>query len=104
MSLLAAACALHMSPSLRVVHQLRSAAISLVMDTEEPDRAAEDMAEMRAATEIVKRSISRPAAERKALLRKLQVKWHPDRQYGDEASREVTDRHSNFGPTVLQIR
>ena len=88
LTLLAATCALRMSPSLRVVHQLRSAAISLVMDTEEADRAAEDMAEMRAATEIVKRSISRPAAERKALLRELQVKWHPDRQYGDEASRE----------------
>ena len=88
LSLLAAACALHMSPSLRVVHQLRPAAISLVMETEAADRAAEDMAEMRAAEEIVKRSISRPAAERKKLLRDLQVKWHPDRQYGDEASRE----------------
>ena len=50
-------------------------------------RAAEEMAEMRAAREVVKRSISRPAAERKKLLRELQVKWHPDRQYGDEASR-----------------
>ena len=71
-----------------MVHQLRPAAVSLVMDTEAADRAADDMAEMRAATEIVRRSISRPAAERKALLRELQVKWHPDRQYGDDASRE----------------
>jgi curved DNA-binding protein CbpA len=88
LSLLAAVCALRASPSLRVVHQLRPAAVSLVMDTEAADRAADDMAEMRAATEIVRRSISRPAAERKALLRELQVKWHPDRQYGDDASRE----------------
>lgn len=105
LSLMSAAYALHMSPGLRV-DQLKPEAslrtLSLVMETEAADtetagraaedmaagRAAEDMAEMRAAQEIVKRSISRPAVERKKLLRELQVKWHPDRQYGDEASRE----------------
>ena len=81
--------ALRMSPSLVHLSKPEASlrALSLVMSTE-ADRAAEDMAEMRAAEEIVRRSISRPAAERKKLLRELQVKWHPDRQYGDVASRE----------------
>ena len=49
------------------------------------DRAAQE--EMKAAEAIVRQSVKKPPKERKKMLRDLQVKWHPDRQYGDEESR-----------------
>lgn len=106
LSLLAAVCALRASPSLR-----RPTALSLRMavdadttgsgavesttevlqetvGTDVASRTAQEMADIMAAKDIVRRSVSRPAAERKKILRELQVKWHPDRQYGDASSRE----------------
>jgi hypothetical protein len=50
--------------------------------------AAERRAEMVAAREMLRRSVAKPTQERKRILRDLQLKWHPDKQYGDEESRE----------------
>lgn len=98
-SLLAGLCASRMSPRLRAVQQLRPQTCGSPSGHGhrgghggggggKQGSEGHVMAEMRAARGIVKRSISPPAADRKALLRELQVKWHRERPYGDEATRE----------------
>lgn len=51
--------------------------------------SARVVAEIRQAKEEVKRSVAFSDAKRTAILRALQLKWHPDKQYGDEATKEM---------------
>ena len=50
--------------------------------------------ELQAAQLEMQRSVRLPWKERRQLLRELQVKWHPDRQYGDvdEGTREEANK------------
>ena len=44
--------------------------------------------ELRAASQQLKASIKLAGPARKRVLRELQLKWHPDKQYGSAANRE----------------
>ena len=55
------------------------------------------------ARELLRRSISRPAEERKRILRELQVKWHPDKQYGDESSQQFADELSRMANEAAAV-
>ena len=45
--------------------------------------------ELKAAIQEIRDSVRLPGPRRKKVLRDLQVKWHPDRQYGDAKSKEL---------------
>ena len=45
--------------------------------------------ELKAAIQEIRDSVRLPGPRRKKVLRDLQVKWHPDRQYGDARSKEL---------------
>ena len=46
-------------------------------------------AEIVEATQAIKDSVRLSGPERKKVLRALQAKWHPDRQVGDGATKEL---------------
>ena len=53
--------------------------------------------------EEIRRSVGLPGAKRKALLRSLQVKWHPDRQYETEATRQLATELSAMINDAMMI-
>ena len=61
------------------------------------------LAELREAKEDVRRSKSMSDEKRMAVLRALQIKWHPDRQYGDDASKEMAEELSPIVNEAIRI-
>ena len=59
--------------------------------------------EMQKARELLRRSIARPAAERKKIIRDLQVQWHPDKQSGDENALKFADELSRLANEAASV-
>ena len=70
-----------------------AAAAQAAADKAAAEKAVADKAkaesEMRAAMEEIRSSVKLSGPERKRVLRAMQVKWHPDRQYGDESTTQL---------------
>jgi len=76
------------------------------------EKAARERAEaearavqMNQARELLRRSVARPAEERKKILRELQVKWHPDKFAGggDEQTREFAAELSRMANEAADV-
>merc|ERR1740117_2884867 len=61
--------------------------------------------QMNQARELLRRSVARPAEERKKILRDLQVKWHPDKLAGggDEQAREFAAELSRMANQAADV-
>lgn len=59
---------------------------------------------MTEARELLRRSIARPADQRKKILRELQVRWHPDKWPADDAkAREFAEELSRIANEAAMV-
>lgn len=73
------------------------------LDCNTPLDNARIAAEIADAKKEVRRSVALSDAKRTALLRSLQIKWHPDRAYGDETTREMATELSAIVNEAMTI-